>query len=240
MMGALVGEGEPQFAHAYIASALFLVPFLVVIMRYFRTFEDPEYSALDILHAIRNFWIHKNIRYVFLTHFLLQLFFAWMVIYTPLYLSEVIGFDWGIIGNILFAGLIAYVILEYPIGRIADEWLGEKEMMALGFCIIALSTSWFAFIGHASIGVWMLAMFATRVGASLVETTTESYFFKHTRGSDANVISFFRITRPLSIVVGALLGSLALLYFPMHQLFIVLGFLMLPGLFFTLKLKDTK
>ncbi len=240
IMSALMGESASDFSPVYIVSALFLIPFLIVIMRYFRTFQDPAYTSPDILSAIRNFWVHKNIRFVFLSHFLLQLFFAWMVIYTPIYLSESIGFSWDIIGKILFAGLIAYVVLEYPIGRIADEWIGEKEMMAAGFCIIALSTAWFTFLGGTSVALWMLAMFATRVGASLVETTTESYFFKHTRGSDANVISFFRITRPLSIVVGSLLGSLTLLYVPIHQIFIILGALMLPGLFFTLKLKDTK
>jgi MFS-type transporter involved in bile tolerance (Atg22 family) len=88
----------------------------------------------------------------------------------------------------------------------------------------------------------MIAMFATRVGASLIEATSESYFFKHTNGDDNALISFFRITRPLSYVLGALLGSITLYLFndQMQFLFMVLAFLMIPGFFFTLKLKDTK
>jgi hypothetical protein len=70
--------------------------------------------------------------------------------------------------------------------------------------------------------------------------TTESYFFKQTKGSDAQVISFFRMTRPLSYVIGAVIASLALLYLPFNLLFIVLAFLMIPAMFFTLCIEDSK
>lgn len=238
--GYLLGDGDPNFSLAYFASALLIIPFIFLIMRYFRTFADPEYREIKVLPTLRSFWISKDIRNVFSAHFLLQLFFTWMVIYTPLYLATEVGFNWQEIGLVLFSGLIAYVFLEYPIGIIADKWLGEKEMMAFGFMILGMSVSWFLFLGSASLGAWMLAMFLTRVGASFVETTTESYFFKHTRGTDSNIISFFRITRPLSYVLGALLGSLTLLYLPFNFLFLILGLLMVPGLFFTMALKDTK
>jgi len=78
------------------------------------------------------------------------------------------------------------------------------------------------------------------VGASFVEVTTESYFFKQTKSSDAQVISFFRITRPLAYVVGAVLASLSLLYLPFNFVFIVLAALMIPAMFFTLNIEDTK
>jgi predicted membrane protein len=86
----------------------------------------------------------------------------------------------------------------------------------------------------------MVTMFLSRVGASLIETTSESYFFKHIDGSDANIIGFFRITRPLAYVGGALIGSLALLAVSFSNLFIVLGLLMLVGIPFALLLEDTK
>lgn len=238
--GYLMGDGEPQFNAVYIAGALLMVPFIILIMRKFRVFSDPVYQEVKVLPAIHSFWSEKNIRYVFLAHFLLQLFFAFMIIYTPLYLANIVGFDWTQIGLILFVGLLAYVFLEYPIGVIADRYIGEKEMMAFGFLILAVSTSWFVWLSAASVTAWMVAMFMTRVGASFVEATTESYFFKHIDGSDANIISFFRITRPLAMVGGALLGSLTLLYVPLNLLFVIVGLLMIPGLFFTMMLQDTK
>ncbi len=86
----------------------------------------------------------------------------------------------------------------------------------------------------------MITMFMTRVGASLVEATTESYFFKHTKDADANIISFFRASRPLAYMLGALLGTLSLLYMQFNYTFVFLGILMLPGVVFALLLKDTR
>jgi predicted MFS family arabinose efflux permease len=238
--GFLIGEGVPQFSLAYSASALLLTPFIFLLMRHFKTFKDPQYPNFELIAGFKHFWKKRDVRNVFFSHFTLQLFFAWMVIYTPIYLATEMGFNWEEIGQILFVGLMAYVLLEYVVGVAADKWFGEKEMMAFGFVIIAVSCSSFVFLDEASIAWWMLAMFMTRVGASLVEATTESYFFKHTEGKDTNLISFFRLTRPLSIVVGALLGSIALSIVSFELMFILLALLMLPGLFYTMALKDTR
>ena len=239
--GYLVTEnGSASFTLAYIVSALLLLPFLFIIVRYFRAFSDANYKEIKVLSTIRSFWIKDDIRNVFIAHLLLQLFFTWMVVYVPLYLATQMGFSWTTIGSILFVALMAYVLLEYPIGLIADRYTGEKEMMLFGFTIIILSTSALSFITTPTIWLWISVLFLTRVGASFVEVTTESYFFKHTRGTDANIISFFRITRPLSYVFGALLGSLTLLYLPFQFMFLVLGAFMIPALFFVLQLKDTK
>jgi MFS family permease len=238
--GFLVGDGEPRFFLAYIVSALIMLPFIWMIIKNLKRFKDPAYHRIDVLSSFRFFWVHTNLRFVFFAHFLLQLFFAWMVIYTPLYLATVIGFGWNEIGAIIFVALLAYVIFEYPIGEIADRFIGEKEMMATGFMIMAISTVWLGFISTAALVPWMVTMFLSRVGASLVETTSESYFFKHIDGSDANMIGFFRITRPLAYMLGALIGSAALLSMSFSGLFIFLGLLMLIGIPFALALEDTK
>lgn len=238
--GFLMGNDSPRYFLVYALGAFIMIPFIWIIVKNLNKFKDPAYTSIEVLSSLRFFWTHKNLRFVFLAHFLLQLFFAWMVIYTPLYLATTVGFGWNEIGLILFFALLAYVIFEYPIGEIADRYIGEKEMMATGFLIMALTTSWLAFITVPALVPWMVSMFLTRVGASLVETTTESYFFKQIDGSDANIISFFRITRPLSYVFGAIIGSLALLYVSLSSLFIILGLCLLPGIFFALMLRDTK
>ncbi len=239
-VGPLLGTGEPRFELAYLLSAFLLIPFFYITVTKFKDFIDPKYPHFKVFEGIAYCWKYKDIRNVFFAHLFLQLFFTWMVIYTPLYLATVIGFDWEKIGSILFVGLMAYVFLEYGIGLIADSYIGEKEMMALGFAIMAISTSWIVFLDSSSIMAWMVTMFMTRVGASLVETTTESYFFKHTRSKDINIIGIFRITQPLSYVGGAVLGATTLHYLPFELLFVILGILMIPGLFFAMALNDTK
>ncbi len=238
--GFIIGEGDADFTNAYLLSAGTLIPVLILLIFYFKDFSDPVYNELNVFSAIRSFWVRKNIRNVFLCSFSLQLFFVLMVVYTPLYLTSEIGLSWTDFGIIMFFAQLAYTIFEYPVGYIADKYIGEKEMMGFGFLIMAVATSWIAFVISSSIMVWILIMFITRVGAAFVEVTTESYFFKKTEGSDAQVISFFRTTRPLSYVVGALLASFALLYLPFNLLFVATALLMVPALFLTLDIEDTK
>ncbi len=240
LTGLLSTTNNESLTSAYILSSLCMFPFLFIISTYFRNFDNPEYTGLSLTGMSTLFKTQPGIRTIIIISLCLQLFFTWMVIYTPLYLAQAGGFSLYEIGLIMFVGLSAYVIFEYPIGIIADTYVGEKKMMAFGFLLLAVSTSWFAFLPQGQIGVWMFAMFVTRIGASFVEATSESYFFKHTSGKDADAISLFRMTRPFSSLLGAGLGSIALLYMDFNLLFIVLGFLMIPGLFFTLLLKDAK
>lgn len=241
LSGLIIEEGDiTSFTSVYVASALLLLPFLAVITFYFNKFQDGLYPKSDLKQLLSTYAREKDTRNVFIAQLHLQFFFTWMVIYTPLYLASVAGFNWVEIGYILFASQLAYVICEYPIGVIADRYLGEKEMMAFGFFLLAISTSWLSFLPSGNIAIWMLVMFLTRVGASFVEVTSESYFFKHTRSTDSDKISLFRSSRSIASIYGALLGSFILIQVEFNFIFIVLGVLMIPGIFFTLLLKDTK
>jgi predicted MFS family arabinose efflux permease len=238
--GLLIDPTSGDFATAYLVSAATLVPVLIILIFFFKDFSDPEYGEIDVFSAIHTFWNNINIRSVFIAQFLLQMFFMMTVVYTPLYLTGTIGLSWAEFGIIMFFAQMAYVIFEYPIGIIADRYIGEKEMMGFGFLIIAISTAWISFVTLPSVLVWSAIMFTTRIGAALVEVTTESYFFKQTKSSDAQIISFFRITRPLAYVLGAVVASLSLLYVPFNMLFIVFALLMIPAMFCTLYIEDTK
>ena len=236
----LVSIAGGSFKYAYLASALALLPILVILVLYFKDFQDPEYTDLHALEAIRGFWQKKDIRAVFIVHFVLQIFFMVMVVFSPIYLIKHVGLSWAEFGMVIFICQLAYVIMEYPIGIIADRLIGEKEMMALGLMIMAISTAWISFVDVQGVFMWALVMFVTRVGAAFVEVTTEVHFFKRTQSSDAQIISFFRITRPLSYVVGASIASLSLLYLPFNLLFVVTACLMIPAMFMTLDIEDTK
>lgn len=239
-LAALVGNDNSRLPLTYFVSGGIFSLFVVIILLRFRNFTDPQYKEVDVLAAVHNFWHNNDIRNVFFSHFTLQIFFAWMVIYFPLYLATEIGLAWDAIGSIIAVGLFAYVLLEYPIGILADKYWGEKEMMAVGFVIIAICSAAVTFSTTAPIWGWMLLMFCSRVGAALVEATTESYFFKHTGGGDVNTMAFFRLTRPLATVIGALSGAATLLFLPFELIFVVLGLMMLPGIMFTRHLHDTK
>ena len=190
----LVGEGD-NLAQLYFIAICVGVVFSLIVMAAFRGFVDPLYHRVKLRPLLRQCWESKAIKLVLSTHFLLQIFFTWTVVYFPLYLASVILLPWSSIGAIIAAGLLAYVLFEYPIGILADNYFGEKEMMAIGFLILALTVSSISFMTTAQLIPWMLLMFCSRIGASLVEVTTESYFFKKVSGQDANLMSVFRLTR---------------------------------------------
>ena len=192
------------------------------------------------MRTLRSFFESPALRNGFLTHLSLQMFFAWTIIYMPLYLATEIGLRWDKIGLILGLGLLAYVFFEWPIGWLADNRWGEKEMMAGGFLILAITLGAMSFITTTNVWPWIALMFVNRIGASLIEVTTESYFFKHTKGTDANLISFFRLTRPLGLVLGSLVGSAALLFLPFNLIFIVFAFTLVPAMLLTSRLHDTR
>lgn len=239
MMGIIVGDSN-ELSTVYFYSAGIFSVFILFLLFRFRKFSDPLYPHAKVRSTIRSVWVVSDLRNVMCAHFLLQMFFVWTVIYIPLYLATEIGLPWSEIAAIIAVGMSAYVLFEWPLGYIADRFIGEKEIMALGFVVLAVSSSWIAFMNEATIVGWMVLIFITRVGASMVEASTESYFFKHTTGGDAGAISLFRLLRPLATIFGALLGSAVLLYLPFSLSFIILGAIMVPGIYFTVALKDTK
>jgi MFS family permease len=244
VMGLIIGDNNNLAGIYYVGAGIGLVLFSIIVAR-FRHFYDPIYRIVKIKDMIRDSVSNLDLRTVMSTQFLLQFFYAWAVIYIPLFLATEVGLDWTSISYILAAGLFAFVLFEYPIGVMADRHWGEKEMMALGFVILAIASASITYMGAVGLIGWMCLMFFSRIGASLVEVTTESYFFKQVKGDQPNVISLFRLMRPLANLAGALVGSITLYYLDKHGapfsfMFFVLALVMASGVFITSFLTDTK
>lgn len=231
---------DNEFWKVYLISAGILIPFLLIVLIKFRKFKDPVYESFRILNTIKKIKKNKPVRNIFMSQLFLKFFFSWMVVYMPIYLHSHIGFDWPQISIIFTIMLLPFVLLEIPAGHIADKLWGEKELLSAGFIITALFTIIIPFISVASFILWAAILFATRVGASLAEITTESYFFKQVQGDDADIISFFRMTRPLAYIIGPIVAIIALEFLPFQYIFLVLGIIMFFGLKYSLALKDTR
>lgn len=242
LVGWIVGV-EERFSIVYAFSAALLVPFLALIALRFRRFIDPAYHTIDfrsLVPTLRSVLANKNLSGVMFAHYLLRLFYAWSIVYLPLYLHSHVGFSWPEIGIILTITLSPYVLFEIPIGRIADRWLGEKEMMGVGFVILGGTFGAVSVMETASIIPWIALIFLAEVGATLVEITSESYFFKQVSDSNANLISLFRTIQPAAYVTGVFVASLFLLFVPLKLLFLVFGGAIILGLYGALSITDTR
>ena len=237
----LLGVGDSEnFGRMYGMSALIVLPVIFIIWNTFKYFEDPPYRDITFGKAILQIIQNKNTRYIFYCGFLLQFFFAWMVIYMPIYLHDYIGFDWSEIGTMLAIALIPYIIVELPLGKLADTNWGEKEILSLGFIIVGLSTMAVGFIDNANYLLWLAVLIITRFGAAMIEIMVETYFFKITDAKDLEILTFFRTVRPFAYIAGPLIATAVLLFFSYQYLFIILGLILMYGLRFSLGIKDTR
>jgi MFS family permease len=237
--GSILTNGD--YWKIYILATISMASFLLILITNFRDFKDPKYDRVPFWNTFKEVMKKRDVALVFITAMALRFFYAWMVIYSPLYLHDTLGFKWNEIGIMFTVMLLPFVLFEIPAGKLADSKWGEKELLAGGFILTGITTAVLSFITSTDIWVWTIALFATRTGASIIEIMTESYFFKKVDSTDTHIIGFFRNARPLAYIIAPLIASGLLLILPLQYIFIAAGVLVvLFGLPATLLLKDTK
>jgi len=239
LIGSMLIDGGNSYRTTYVAALAMLFPLLYLIYRNFPRFKDPNYIHLSPWQLIKHVSGNQNWVKLFGANLILQTFYAWMTIYTPIYLNKTLGFGWNEIGIILVIMLLPFPLIQYPLGKMADKKYGEKEIMAIGFAIMGVATIALAFISGGSLWIWALALFATRIGAAAAEIMMEVYFFKTVSPRDSAVLGSFRITRPLSYFLAPLVTSISLFFTTNDYLFVVIGVISLAALYPVLTIKDT-
>ncbi len=225
-----------EYWKVYIIAAFFMIPFMILVLSNFRSFVDQKYEDRSIKEAAINFYKNKNIFDVFLDQFLLHMFYGFTVVYIPLYLVNHMGFAWSEVGIILSVMLLPFLLFQIPIGRMEDKYHDEKFILIVGFIIMAGSFMLIPFIEDSSIVLWAALLFTSRIGASFVEVSSESYFFKHISPSNAGYISFFRMTRALPYLITPFIAGITMVFLDIKYVFFIAGALMLLGVRYTLQI----
>jgi MFS family permease len=191
-------------------------------------------GRIGIREVLGKMWKRKNLLRIYYISFVFELFYAVMIMYTSIHL-ETFGFGEKEVGDILTIMLIPFVLVQYPMGVLADKRWGEKEMIIVSLIIMTIATASVFFISSLSILVWGAVLFATRVGAALLEVLRDSYFYKRVDSSEVDLINFFRTTMPVAYIVTAFLTYIILLFFPMRSVFIfgalVIASALIPAIF---------
>lgn len=237
LAGSVLARGD--YEHIYILSALALIPVWLLVFFSFRKFHDRHDPEISMKHSLIRIFNSSDLKNIFVSNFILRVFYATMVIYSPIYLHEIIGFSWDKIGLMFSIMLLPFVLFELPLGKIADRYTGEKEILIAGFFLCGLSTIGLFFINTPYFILWTGLLFLTRVGASAIEIMTETYFFKKIDANNGDILALYRIVDPFAYVLAPLLGFVAFYFGGIQIIFLLLGFLMLVGILSSNKIKDT-
>ena len=221
----------------FVLSAIFVIPIIIIADKHFKNIKvSPTRTVKIRLHKI----LHNNsVSRISMVNFLLNIFYCIMSIYTPIYMNKVLNLSWDKIGIILAIILIPFVLFQYPAGKIADKYLGQKELLMTAIIIMGAST--IAMFFSNNVIVFSIALFSTRIGASVVEVMRDVHFYKNVGTKNLDYISFFKSMASFAYIIGPIIASITLTFFPLKSLFLILGIIVIVfGLIVTWKLKDTK
>ena len=223
--------GNFNFRHIYLIGFLIMLIFFLVSFYNLRKIPDPNYDKINTIKYVREFFKNKNLFRAFGLTFLLQFFYCSMVIYTPIYLSAYLGFSWREIGIIFAIMLLPFLFVPIKLGKYADI-VGERKILMFGFTIMSFATLSLFFITRHSIFIWASLLFITRIGASTVESMSDSYFFKHIKSENDEFVGIYRSASPVAYVIGPLVAFISLFFVPSFGfIFLILGALMLYGVY---------
>lgn len=203
-----------------------------------RKFSDRTYTKTPFLQTYRYLKTNRHMLSITVIDFILQFFYVWMVIYTPIYLHTHLGFGWDKLGVIFTVMLIPFVLFEFPVGILIDKYhIKKRNLLTLGFIIMAGATFAIGYTTTQDIAVWALLLFLTRTGAAIVESTAEIYFFTHVTEEDAFLLGIFRDMSPIAYIVAPLVATMVFAFLPFHYLFIILTLILLSAFYYIRRLK---
>jgi len=238
LIAAYLITREGGYSAIYLLAFVMAVVMAIGLVFSVKTFEDRTYRKTPFLETFKYLKTNKHMFAIVAINFLLNFFFACMVVYTPIYLFDHLKFNWDQIGVMFAVMLVPFVMFGLPIGILIDKYHTSKRgLLKIGFIIMIISTISISFITSTSLSLWALVLFITRVGASIIETTSEIYFFSHVTDEDAYLLSIFRDMTPVAYLISPLVATIVFLFLPFKYLFIVLGIIMCLAFYFIPRLK---
>ena len=225
--------------------AIYLLSFSVMMLFFIMSFlnlkniPDPDYDKINSFKYIKEFFKNKNLFRVYGLSFLLQLFYCWMVVYTPIYLHAHLGFSWKEIGLMFAIMLLPFSVIPFHLGKYADK-IGERKILIFGFIVAALATLSFFFIQLRLVWLWAFLLFTTRIGAATIEVMSDAYFFKHIKPENEEFVGVYRSAAPVAYIIGPLVAFSIFLFVPSFNfIYVILGTLMLYGVYLSSTIKKS-
>lgn len=228
IIGRVVASSSYQTV--YIISAFFCAVLFLIITDKFRSIKTHSFKEIEFIDSVRKLSLRSDLSTIFTLSFLLHCFYVVMVIYTPIYLNKVIGFDWPTIGTLFTIMLLPFVIFEAPLGRTFDKVHSVRDTLIAGYIIMIISVICIFFLDTPNFWLWALVLFMSRTGASFVEIASEYAFFRRVTDRDAGFISVLRSGSPLAYIVAPITASAIVAGLSISHVFLAVAVILLFGI----------
>jgi MFS family permease len=221
MVLAWLLDGTNAYWRVFAVASASTIPF-IILMSLRPLPHGTNMNIVTLAQAFQCLIENQDTRATVLAHATLQFFYHLAPFYIPLYLHSVLQIPWSTLGLLFTIMLLPFVLLEYPAGWLADRKWGDKEILLVGFVLLAGSFAALALVNaDTMILVILFILILNRSGAALVEAMTEGHFFRRISKEDDAAVGVFRITRPLAALSAPIVGSIILSVSSYGTLFVV-------------------
>ena len=202
-----------------------------------KDFIDKPHVSSSFINSIRTVFKRPALRKSLSSILLLQIFYALMVTFTPIYLADVVGLDPKNMGLIFTVMLTPFVILGYPIGKKIDNGASGRVMARYGLFIMAVTTLLIPFVETKSIIIWIAILLLSRVGAVILETAGDGIFFRTINEEETELLGIMRDMQPVGYFIASLIAVIVLLFGNITHIFYAVGIVLVLGIITTRKNK---
>lgn len=229
-----------SFQEIFLASALFIFISFIVFVFYVVDIPKITIHQKNLIEGFKKIKASRDLRYIIYAEIALYTFYSLMVIYMPFkllnsgiplttYLSVLLPF-----------ALLPFLFIPIWLGYFEDAMSDEKEFLIFAFIGIIVMLIIIAFTTSASLWVWGIILFMSRVVAACAETSISSYLFKKINSADTAIISIFTSSQTLAYLIFTPIFAILLRFTDLKTLFLSVSFLLCFVLVLISKIHDTK
>ena len=230
LVGVLLG-GAIAISSSY--SVVFLYASLIFLGTYFLAqrigindgFKPHNNIAkIDILQEARRFFRDRKLRMAYMANVGLYFWASASLLYLPIILKS-LGFDFQKIGMILAVMIVPFLMLEYPVGKLAQKW-GSKIFISAGFFVIALA-SLLIYLNYGAIFSMILFFFLSFMGSAAIEPLNEMIVNARSSGkNEVQNMAIFKTSLRLAYFLGPLCAGLFISFFGISGMFLAMSVIM--------------
>ncbi len=236
LLGATIAT-KSGISTVFLLGSIFPAAALIlVIMHPLREDKLISNNHNHTFENIASYFKDKDLRNLYLISLGLMMWWAAIYTFAPLFIIDS-GFGTDFIGYLFFAIAIPLILLEVPIGKLADRY-GFRKYLFYGLIIIgicALLTYFFSPL------IVLVLLVLAGFGAAMLEPLRDAYLFKMVKPEELTQrFAVYRTSGEVGQIIGPIIFSTILLISGFKYFYSIVGLVILFFSIFALRLKEIK